>query len=78
MQELLDELPSLRKVSFRNLTRNLVDRIEIVVRFLAVLELFKQGYIELDQPSRFGDISIEWIGDREPAGAIDAIDVYDG
>ena len=32
-------------------------------RFLAVLELFKQGMIELDQPTTFGDIEIEWTGD---------------
>ena len=34
------------------------------MRFLAVLELFKQGLVELDQAERFGDIGIEWCGGR--------------
>ena len=41
---------------------DLVDRIEVIIRFLAVLELFKQGVVEIDQPERFGDIEIEWSG----------------
>ena len=78
MLELADELPRLGSISFRGLTGDLVDRIEVVVRFLAVLELFKQGHVELDQPGRFGDITITWVGDSSdvliPVGA----DSYDG
>ena len=58
--ELIDELPRVGRISFRRLTADLADRIEVIVRFLAVLELFKQGYVELDQPQRFGDIEITW------------------
>jgi len=49
------------------------------VRFLALLELFKQGVIELDQQSKFGDIDVLWTGGLEPvaAGSI-AIDRYEG
>ena len=36
---------------------SLVERLEVVVRFLAVLELFKQGLVDLDQAERFGDIA---------------------
>ena len=62
MFELIDELPSLGRASFRQLTGGLVDRIEVVVHFLAILELFKQGHIELDQRERFGDITLIWTG----------------
>ena len=34
---------------FRRLTTGLVERIEVIVRFLALLELFKQGVVELEQ-----------------------------
>ncbi len=61
--ELLQELPGAGSLSFRELTSGLVDRIEIVVRFLAILELFKQDLIELDQVQSFGDITIRWVGD---------------
>jgi segregation and condensation protein A len=79
VEELIDELPRVGRVSFRRLTGTLVERLEIVVRFLAVLELFKQGFIDLDQPTAFGDIEIIWIG--SPAlGVADLsdIDTYEG
>jgi segregation and condensation protein A len=62
MFEIIDELPALGKASFKHLTGGLVDRIEVVVRFLAILELFKQGHIEIDQSERFGDITLTWTG----------------
>lgn len=77
--ELLDELPRVGRIGFRELTGDLVERLEVIVRFLALLELFKQGYVELDQIDRFGEIEIMWTGDEQPvaAGAI-AIDDYEG
>ena len=63
LAELIDELPRIRRISFRHLTADLVDRIEVIVRFLALLELFKQGFVELEQSERFGDIDIVWVGD---------------
>jgi segregation and condensation protein A len=78
--ELLDELPRARRISFRRLTASLMDRLEVVVRFLAVLELFKQGLIDIDQATAFGDIEIVWLGDEgaDTALALSSIDVYDG
>ena len=66
----VDELPRVGRISFRRLTGVLVERLEVIVRFLAVLELFKQGVVELDQTERFGDIEIAWIGpdDGPPSG----------
>ncbi|HYI60950.1 MAG TPA: segregation/condensation protein A [Acidimicrobiales bacterium] len=55
--ELVDELPRIGTIGFRALTASLVDRLEVVVRFLAVLELCKQGLVDLDQ---------RWV--RPPAG----------
>jgi segregation and condensation protein A len=76
--ELLDELPRVGRISFRRLTADLGDRIEVIVRFLAVLELFKQGVVEIDQPERFGDIEVHWA----PGEGVDTdtilIDAYDG
>lgn len=74
LQELLDELPRAGRISFRRLTNGLVERLDVIVRFLALLELFKQGAVELDQTERFGDIEIVWNGfdgTHEPALAID-------
>ena len=60
--ELLDELPRVGRITFRRLTGGLVERLEVIVRFLALLELFKQGVVELDQAERFGDIDMMWTG----------------
>lgn len=62
--ELSDELPRVGRIGFGELTGGLVERLEVVVRFLAILELFKQGLVALEQPEAFGDITIVWTGAR--------------
>jgi len=79
MTELLDELPRVGRISFRRLTDGLVERLDVIVRFLALLELFKQGMVELDQTERFGDIDILWLADSAAVGAgAGPIDDYEG
>jgi len=79
LTELLDELPRAGRITFRRLTDGLVERLEVIVRFLALLELFKQGMVELEQTERFGDIDVLWTGGEEPVsvGAL-PIDDYEG
>ena len=78
--ELLDELPRVGRITFRRLTASLMDRLEVVVRFLAVLELFKQGLVDIEQATAFGDIQIVWVGDEgtDEGLALASIDAYDG
>jgi len=84
--ELMDELPRAGRITFRALTGDLVERLEVVVRFLAVLELFKVGLVDLDQARTFGDIGVVWLGDdgaRElgEVGSfqdLTVVDAYDG
>ena len=83
--ELVDELPRIGSTTFRALTDAFVERLDVVVRFLAVLELYKQGMIDLDQPTTFGDLTISWLGgevdDDERsvfADLVGRIDVYEG
>ena len=65
--ELVDELPRAGRITFARLTSELVERLDVIVRFLAVLELYKQGLVEVDQADRFGDIRIEWCGTDDAA-----------
>ena len=78
--ELVDELPRVGRISFRRLTADLAERLEVIVRFLAVLELFKQGLVELDQVERFGDIEVIWIAgaDADLAATAMLVDAYEG
>src|SRR4029450_1913497 len=64
--ELANELPRIGRISFRKLTSGLAERLEVVVRFLAILELYKRGFVDLDQFERCGEIEIIWRGpDRD-------------
>ena len=77
MSSLVALLPHSGRSSFRTLTESCTERIEIVVYFLAVLELFKQGVVDLDQVGVFGDLSIQWVGeDFDPDSLL--ADVYEG
>lgn len=76
--ELVDELPRVGRISFRRLTADLADRIDVIVRFLAVLELFKQGCVDLDQPERFGDIEVIWCAPDDTTVESILVDAYDG
>jgi segregation and condensation protein A len=79
VEELVDELPRLGRATFRQLTESLVDRVEVVVRFLAILELYKQGLVDLEQSRAFGDIRITWIASPSVRAAdLAAVDVYEG
>jgi segregation and condensation protein A len=59
------------RTTFRRLVDGITDRIEIVVRFLAILELFKQGRVDLGQVERFGEIEVIWLGIDDDKIAID-------
>lgn len=77
--DLCVELPRRGRASFRDLTSSLVERLEVVVHFLAILELFKQGLVDLLQPTTFGDIEVVWTGgDLVGDEALASVDVYDG
>jgi segregation and condensation protein A len=78
VEELVAELPARGRTSFRSLTADCAERLEVIVHFLALLELYKQGWIELDQVQTFGEIEITWVGaDRVLVGAV-AVDDYEG
>jgi segregation and condensation protein A len=80
VEELVDELPRVGRIGFRQLTSGLVERLEVVVRFLAILEMFKRGYVDLNQPATFGDIDIVWLGVEAPdeESVLAGVDAYDG
>jgi segregation and condensation protein A len=58
IETVLALLPESSPVRFRDLTLGVHERLEVIVRFLAVLELFKQGVIDLEQTETFGALII--------------------
>jgi len=78
VDELLLELPGRGRATFRQLTAGIDERLTIIVRFLAVLEMYKQGFVELEQFSNFGDLTVIWLDDPDRAGATIEIEEYSG
>ncbi len=74
---LAQRLPALGRVSFRALTAALSTRIEIIVHFLALLELCKLGHVSLGQGTIFGEVEIEWVAD-ELGLDVGMVDSYEG
>ncbi len=73
---LAEELPAMGRTTLRELTKAAVDRIEVVVYFLALLEMYKQGMVELMQTATFGSLTVEWTGEHETD--LSRIDSYEG
>ena len=53
-----EQLAGRGATAFRDLVADCSERIHVVVRFLALLELHRDGKIELSQSSTFGDIEV--------------------
>jgi len=60
--ELLDVLPRAGTITFSGLTADVPERLDVIVRFLAVLELYKRGWVDLAQRGNFGDLRVTWLG----------------
>jgi len=60
-----DRLAARPQSRFRDLIEDCRERIDVVVRFLAVLELYREGRVELSQATLFGDIEVRWQGGHE-------------
>ncbi|MGH3568432.1 MAG: segregation and condensation protein A [Pseudonocardia sp.] len=53
-------LAELGVASFATLTADCAGPLEVVARFLAVLDLYRTAEVELDQPEPFGELTVRW------------------
>jgi segregation and condensation protein A len=51
-----------RSATFREMVSDCEERIHVVVRFLALLELYREGKVEMQQAATFGEIEVQWRG----------------
>jgi segregation and condensation protein A len=54
----LERVPAGRTVQFRDLGSAADTKLDVIVRFLAVLELYKQGLIDIEQLENFGTLTL--------------------
>ncbi|MDF6041607.1 segregation/condensation protein A [Streptomyces sp. JH14] len=57
------------EMSFRGLTEDATDTLTVVARFLALLELYREKAVTLDQEEALGELRVRWAGGEgaEPA-----------
>lgn len=66
------------KASFRELTAGCRHRVEVIVHFLALLELYKLGHLDFEQAASFGDIQVQTLPDEPWQGSMFAtMEAYD-
>ena len=66
---LAERLRRLHRATFRQLVADCVGTFEVVARFLAVLELFREGNVVLEQVEPLGDLYVTWSPGAAAAGA---------
>jgi segregation and condensation protein A len=74
---LLARLRRLRRATFRQLIADSAGTYEVVARFLAVLELYRDGLVSLDQVAPLGDLYVSWT-DHDEHGVRHDHEEYDG
>jgi segregation and condensation protein A len=57
---LITRLRSLRRATFRQLIADCAGTYEVVARFLAVLDLYRDGLVSIDQLAPLGDLYVSW------------------
>lgn len=72
---LVDRLRHGGAMSFRALTADADATIVVVARFLALLELFREGAVGFDQVTPLGELTVRWTGSAE--GDIEVSDDFD-
>jgi segregation and condensation protein A len=63
-------------MTFRALSGDSPDTLTTVARFLALLELFREGAVSFDQVTPLGELTVRWTGAEE--GEVDITDEFDG
>lgn len=74
--ELSERLSGEGGATFETLCAGLGERIDVVVRFLALLELFKAGAVDMGQADRFGSIQVVWTGETAVTTVLEEAEEY--
>ena len=64
-----------KTLSFRNLISDADSTLVVVARFLALLDLYRQGVLRFDQVIALGELQISWTGSLE--GDVEITDEFD-
>lgn len=72
---LVERLRRMRRATFRALTSDCAGTFEVVARFLAVLELYREAAVSFEQVEPLGELHVTWTGSDD--GDVAVADDYD-
>jgi len=75
---LRDRLSRAGSATFSLLTADCQNTLEVVARFLALLELYREGLVEFEQPVSLEELTVRWVGGDEGASIELEVDDYEG
>lgn len=71
----IEALRRSKSMSFRNLVSDADNVLVVVARFLALLDLYRQGVLRFDQVIALGELQISWTG--SDSGEVEVTDEFD-
>ena len=74
-KRVVEALRHSKSLSFRNLISDADSTLVVVARFLALLDLYRQGVLRFDQVVALGELHISWTGSLE--GEVEITDEFD-
>ena len=74
-KRVVEALRRSKSMSFRNLISDADSTLVVVARFLALLDLYRQGVLRFDQVIALGELQISWTGSAE--GEVEITDEFD-
>ena len=73
---LRERLARVGAATFRSLCSDCTSTLEVVARFLALLELYREGALGFEQVQPLGELHVRWTGAAGAAGKGGEIDEY--
>ena len=73
--KIVEQLRRTGRMTFRGLTADAENTVVVIARFLALLELYKEGVIRFEQMISLGELQITWVGSAQ--GEVRVSDEFD-
>ncbi len=74
---IVERLSRLGQATFRQLTVDCDTTLLIVARFLALLEIYRDGNVMFDQPTPLGELYVRWVGSDNEEAIMREIDEFE-
>jgi segregation and condensation protein A len=74
---IVERLRRLGQATFRQLTVDCDTTLLIVARFLALLEIYRDGNVMFDQPTPLGELYVRWVGSDNEEAIMREIDEFE-